>query len=256
MFKKTITKAVFILVLISPTSYSAIIVDSFFYDYMRIVSSVDSQQVFDNDNILGGWRAGHIGLISGQHGIEGPYSGHSIFQSGVFDPVATPDAARWFNNAGMLTETVLSWNGLNGPAPESGDPIELGLGGLDLTENGRNNGFVIAIDSFVGDSPAFLTIRVYDDDQSFSGYTKAIASKGNHYFDFSNFNLIGLTSVDAIQLIISAENSTQHTGFVINDFYADLTPVPAPATVWLFSCGLIGLIFIARRVNVWTSIPT
>ncbi len=233
IFKKFVLYSFTMLSIISllsffPLGVEATVIDSF--DTSQIIqlstpgTASSSVTSFAGD-ILGNERDMTVQLISGS-GVtaESNLGGFSIFNQ-------SQDAA-------STATTTLSWDGIDN------SPIlnPTGLGGIDITSGGANNGISLTV--LFDDLPASLDISVYTDSGNWSKYSinlpGLIFTPQTYGILFSNFATqagsgANFSNVGAIELFIDG-SIFGGTDMLFDNF---VTAVPEPSTLLLLSGALL-----------------
>ena len=123
----------------------------------------------------------------------------------------------------------------------------LNLGGIDITEGGKNQYFVMLTDYDKGyATDTALVLTVYANDTTSDSSNKNLGGVNFKdkliYFPFSDFAGTDLTKVGAIELDIIPNGDA--TDLAIDFFAAD---IPEPGTLILLGSGLLGLAGYVKR---------
>lgn len=226
-----------VIVLFLSFESQALVIDSF--DTHQVITlttpgTASSSVTSFSGDILGNERDMEVQLISGS-GVktEANLGGFSILDQS--------------QNAKSTAITTLTWDGIdNSPALNA-----TGLGGIDITQAGTNNGVSISV--LFDDLPAGLDISIYTDSGNWSKYSINLPGL---IFDtpqissilFSNFitqagSGANFSNVGAIKLIIDGSlfggTDMQFDNFV--------TVVPEPSIILLLSGALLITLGIRKR---------
>ena len=227
----------FIAMLFLTFESEALVIDSFDTHQLITLTSpgiLSSSVTSFSGDILGNERDIKVQLISGSGvSVESDLGSFSILDQS--------------QNSASKAKTTITWDGIDN------SPIlnPTGLGGIDITQGGTNNG--ISINVLFDDLPAGLDILVYTDSGNWSKYSISLpglifSTPQNYSILFSNFitqagSGANFSNVGAIELFINGSlfggTDMQFDNFV--------TIVPEPSTLLLISGALLITLGIRKR---------
>jgi len=194
-------------------------------------------------SVLGKERDMYVRLVSGVGEVE--------LRSNAFGVAVL----QYDNTSGVVGHGIITWDGVD----MSASPVPtLGLGNIDLTQGGTNEGFVLNLGIDPTGAGDQLKIRIFDD--STANYSEGLlaipvtdgTASAIGYLPFSS--LVGPVSpsrVNAIQLIVGQGAKSVDAQF---DRFGTLGPevqnfevVPEPSSLALALLGLGGLVQLRRR---------
>jgi hypothetical protein len=203
-----------------------------------------SSSTFMPSQVIGGERDLYVELISGKGDVDMRVN---KFNSEVY---------QYDTTSGVNGKGILTWDGMDGSGTEA---PSMGLGGIDLTNGGADEGILMKLGVDAAGSGETAKLRIFQGDAaSFSEAILAIpvtdgtASK-SVVVPFTSF--IGSVSpdqVDAIQLILGG--TTTKSIDAQFDFIGTVGPrthdfavVPEPSSVALALCGCAAFLLRRRR---------
>ncbi len=193
--------------------------------------------------VIGGERDMYVRLVSGvgEVGLRSNAFGVAVLQ--------------YDNTSGVVGLGIITWDGSdNSASPTPG----LGLGDIDLTQGGINEGILFALGIDAAGAGDTARIRIFDDsDSDYSEGSVVIpvtdgTSSGTVFLPFSEFvGSVSPTRVNAIQLILgeqarSVDAQIDYLG-AAGPLTQNFEVVPEPGSVVLGLLGLCGLWGLSRR---------
>jgi hypothetical protein len=193
--------------------------------------------------VLGNERDMYVRLVSGVGEVE--------LRSNAFGVAVL----QYDNTSGVVGHGIITWDGVDmsaSPTPS------LGLGNVDLTQGGLNEGllFMLGIDATGAGDKA--RIRIFNDDASV--YSEAMVTipvtdgtaTAHAFLSFDDFvGSVSPTNVNAIQLILGegAKSVDAQIDFIgaIGPKMQDFEIVPEPSSLVLGLLGLCSLLGLRRR---------
>jgi len=219
----------------------ATIIDSFSTPQsltINTVGTVSSSVSSSGGDILGVERDMTLEMLSGSGmAVQADLGGFSILNHA--------------QNASTTGKTTITWDGVDGtPAIDY-----TGLGGIDLTESGANNGMIISV--IFDDLPSEIIVSAYSDAGNWSKYIASLpgmifSSPAIITMPFANFvsqsgSGADFTNIGAISLVV---NGALYGGTdMMLDNVETTNPVPEPSTFALLALGIAGVLFSAKRKN-------
>jgi hypothetical protein len=167
------------------------------------------------------------------------------------------EVLQYDTTAGVVGQGVVTWDGID----MSANPVpSLGLGDVDLTGGGVNEGLLMLLG--VDATGASETVRIRIFDQSNSEYSEAAiaipvtdgTATAMAYLPFSDFvGSVSPNKVNAIQLILGegAKSIDAQVDLIgaIAPVRQDFVVVPEPSAFAIILLGIISLLFVCRRAG-------
>jgi hypothetical protein len=192
---------------------------------------------------LGGERDMYVRLESGIGEVE--------LRSNAFGVAVL----QYDSTSGVVGHGIITWDGVD----MSASPVpSLGLGNLDLTQGGQNEGIIFSLGIDQAGAGEKLKLRLFGDDASiFSEGIVTIpvtdgTASGTAYLPFSD--LVGPVSpsqVNAIQLIVGQGAKSVDSQFdrigAVGPIVQNFEVVPEPSSLLLTLAGLAGVLKMRRR---------
>jgi hypothetical protein len=195
-------------------------------------------------DVLGSERDIFVKLVAGVGEVEMRSNAYGV------------EVLQYDNSAGVLGQGVVTWDGIDLSA---GTTPALGLGDVDLTNGGRNTGFMLKLGIDPTGAGDDLKIRIFDDNpEEFSEGSLSIpvtngAASAYAYLPFEDLaGSVNSDRVNAIQLwlgdgakSVDAQIGSLGTlGPLVQDF--EVTPAPEPTGVLTLLIGFLGTVMALR----------
>lgn len=195
--------------------------------------------------VLGGERDMYVRLVSGVGEVE--------LRSNAFGVAVL----QYDNTSGVVGHGIITWDGKDNSASPT---PSLGLGNIDLTQGGANEGLIMLLGIDATGAGDQARIRIFGDSntQFSEAYVTIPVTDGTAvaqaYLPFSDFmGPVSPTSVNAIQLILgegapAVDSQIDFLG-AIGPVHQNFQIVPEPTAIGLGLLGLCSLLGLRRRRN-------
>ncbi len=227
-------------------------------DFMTILDDFASQQeVSANPRVpVGSTNLTSSTVLGGQRDLHVRYISGPAESTLYANPFGLNQVLEFNQSAAVMSVATITWDGIDGDFSTTPQPG--GLGGFDLTDNGRNEAFSFAIGIDAAGEGDVLTLRIFSEDGVSTATVEIPVTNGTaletQTVAFSDF--VGdadLTAIDAVQLELGGLNPSidmqigpiELVRSAVNDFSVAAVPEPSSALMSLF--GTVWLLAKRRR---------
>lgn len=227
-------------------------------DFMMLIDDFGSQQeVTANPRIaVGATNLTSSTVIGGQRDLFIQHLAGPAESTLYANPYGLNQVLEFNQSAAVVSVATITWDGIDAdltPSPQPG-----GLGGIDLTEGGRNIAFQFELGIDAAGAGDILTLNIYSNGGVSTAVVEIPTTNGTAtattVVPFSDFIGEGdLTEVDAIQMVLGGQSPSidmqlgpiELVRSAVTDF--SVASVPEPSAAMLGVTGVVSLAFRRRR---------